>query len=68
MSTEDEDPPKRMTPQERQQAKRQERLDAVQEQIDSGSLTVRKVTPEEQAAWEERQRNRPPSAKGRRRR
>lgn len=67
MADEAEDPPKRMTAQERQQVKRQERLDAVQEQIDSGSLTVRKITPEERAAWEERQRNKPPAPPRRRR-
>lgn len=66
MTDEAQEPPKRMTAQERQQVKRQERLDAVQEQIDSGSLTVRKVSEEERAEWEERQRNRPPAPRRRR--
>lgn len=61
-----EEPPKRMTPQERQQAKRDERLANVQEQVDNGSLTIRKVSDEERAAWEEKQKNRPPNPRKRR--
>ena len=62
----DDEPPKRLTPQERQQLKREERLQAVQDQVDSGSLTIRQVSPEERAAWEERQKNRPPNPRKRR--
>jgi hypothetical protein len=32
---------------ERQEQKRKEKLELVQEQVDSGSLVIRKMTPEE---------------------
>jgi hypothetical protein len=35
------------TQQERAAEKRQQKLEAVQEQVRSGSLTIRKMTPEE---------------------
>ena len=48
--------------QERQQDRRQAKLDEVQRQIDSGSLTVRQMTPEER----ERNKPRPPKEKPKR--
>ena len=42
------------TERERQEAKRDERLESMREQIASGDLTVRQMTPEERARWEER--------------
>jgi hypothetical protein len=38
------------TARERQEQKRLEKLELVQEQIDSGSLTIRKMTDEERKA------------------
>jgi len=35
----------------REQKRRKEKLAAVQEQIDEGSLTIRKMTPEERAKY-----------------
>ena len=39
------------TQREKADEKRQEKLDAVQEQVDSGSLTIRKMTPEERKKY-----------------
>ena len=35
---------------ERQQKRRQEKLDQIKEQVDDGSLVIRKMTPEERKA------------------
>ena len=35
---------------ERQQKKRQEKLDTIKQQVDDGSLVIRKMTPEERKA------------------
>ncbi len=47
----DEDPPApaRITPAQRAQMKRDEKLAHVQEEIDSGRMKTRKLTPEEMA-------------------
>jgi hypothetical protein len=37
------------TPQERAEQKRREKLDLIREQVDSGKLTIRKMTPAERA-------------------
>jgi hypothetical protein len=50
-------PPK--TPRERADEKRQAKLDLIQQQIKDGSLTVRKMTPEEKKASEARDRPEP---------
>ena len=47
-------PPK--TPRERADEKRQAKLDLIQQQIKDGTLTVRKMTPEEKKASESRER------------
>ena len=47
------------TPAERAAAKRQEKLDDIQEQVDSGRLTIRKLTPEELAQLDQRSAERP---------
>jgi hypothetical protein len=39
------------TQRERADEKRQEKLEAVQEQVDSGSLTIRQMTPEERKKY-----------------
>ncbi len=39
------------TQREKAEARRQEKLDAVQEQVDSGSLTIRKMTAEERKKY-----------------
>lgn len=38
------------TQRERNDEKRREKLAAIQEQVESGTLTIRKMTPEERAA------------------
>jgi hypothetical protein len=43
-------PPARMTAQQRSAAKRDQKLADVQEQIEEGRMTVRKLTPEEMEA------------------
>ena len=48
------------TPQERAEEKRRQKLEEMQEQIRSGSLVVREMTPEER----ERNKPRPPRPKG----
>ena len=39
------------TPGQREQAKREEKLESMKEQIEDGSLTVRKMTDEEKAKF-----------------
>ena len=43
------DPPARLTAAQRAQVKREQKLVDVQEQIDDGRMTIRKLTPEEMA-------------------
>jgi hypothetical protein len=43
------------TPRERQEEQRQAKLDAVQEQIESGSLVIRKMTKEERKKFPPRE-------------
>lgn len=43
------DPPARMTAAQRAAVKRDQKLADVQEQIDDGRMTIRKLTPEEMA-------------------
>jgi hypothetical protein len=50
-------PPK--TPRERADEKRQAKLDLIQQQIKDGSLTVRKMTPDEKKASDARERPEP---------
>jgi hypothetical protein len=50
-------PPK--TPRERADEKRQAKLDLIQQQINDGTLKVRKMTPEEKKASEQRERPEP---------
>jgi hypothetical protein len=53
------------TQRERDAERRQEKLAQVQEQIDNGSLTIRKMTDEERARWAARpKRPRKPRARG----
>jgi hypothetical protein len=52
------------TQRERAEAKRQEKLKAVEEQVAEGSLTIRQMTPEEKAKYPKRER--PPQAKRKR--
>jgi hypothetical protein len=52
------EPPARKTPAERAAAKRQEKLDDIQEQVDEGRLTIRKLSDEEMAAFEKRRAER----------
>ncbi|HVW18096.1 MAG TPA: hypothetical protein VHB30_07590 [Solirubrobacteraceae bacterium] len=56
-------PPK--SAREREEAKRQEKLDAMRKQIDEGTLVVRKMTPEEREASLARPRKDPPARRGR---
>ena len=52
-------PPK--TAREREEIKKREKLEAMQKQIDDGSLVVRKMTPAEKKASEARpKKERPP--------
>jgi hypothetical protein len=48
------DPPARLTAAQRSQAKREQKLADVQEQIEEGRMTVRKLTPEEMEAHAKR--------------
>ena len=59
----DDAPPARLTPAQRQQLKREEKLADLQGQIDSGALTVRQLTPEEAAEQEKLRAQRPPPRK-----
>lgn len=56
-------PPK--SAREREEAKRLEKLEAMQKQIDEGSLTVRKMTPEEKKASDARPKKEPRPRRGR---
>jgi hypothetical protein len=49
MSTENRPPPK--TTRERAEAKHQEKLDLVQEQVENGSLVIRQMTDEERRQY-----------------
>jgi DNA-binding protein H-NS len=42
------------TQREREQAQREEKLDRMKEQVDDGSLTIRKMTAEEKARFKPR--------------
>ena len=44
---ESKDPPARTTPAQRAQAKREQKLADVQDEIESGRMTTRQLTPEE---------------------
>jgi hypothetical protein len=57
-------PPK--TQREREAEQRQMKLDRIQEQVDEGSLVIRKMTDEERAGFDSARRNRE-GAKGKRR-
>jgi hypothetical protein len=58
-------PPK--TQREREAEQRQQKLDRIQEQVDDGSLTIRKMTDDEREKFESKRRDRPadPSSKRR---
>jgi hypothetical protein len=58
-------PPK--TQREREAEQRQLKLDRMQEQVDEGSLVIRKMTDEERARFESARRNRPQNANAKRR-
>jgi hypothetical protein len=58
-------PPK--TQREREAEQRQMKLDRIQEQVDDGSLTIRKMTDEERARFESKRRTRPSGANAKRR-
>jgi hypothetical protein len=58
-------PPK--TQREREAEQRQMKLDRIQEQVDDGSLTIRKMTDEERARFDSKRRPRPEGANGKRR-
>lgn len=45
----EKEPPARVTPAQRAQQKRDEKLKSVQDEIDSGRMTTRQLTPEEMA-------------------
>jgi len=45
--TEEPAPPTRTTPAQRAQQKREDKLASVQEELDSGRMTTRQLTPEE---------------------
>ena len=54
----DGNPPARLTPAQRQQAKRAEKLAHVQEELESGRMTTSRLSPEEMAAHAARQAER----------
>ena len=56
-------PPK--TAREREEAKKQEKLENMQRQIEEGSLVVRKMTPAEKKASEARPKKERPARRGR---
>ena len=56
-------PPK--TAREREEAKKAEKLEAMQKQIEAGSLVVRKMTPEEKKASDARPKKEPRKPRGR---
>ncbi len=49
-----EEAPKKLSPAERQQLKREEKLQDIKEQINSGDLKVRKPTKKELEEWKKR--------------
>ena len=55
----DEQPPTRLTPAERAQRKREEKLAELQKDIDTGRLTVRQMTDEEKGAFDAAREARP---------
>ena len=55
------------TVREQQDKRREEKLKQVQEQVDEGSLVIRKMTDEERARFESARRNRPQNANAKRR-
>jgi hypothetical protein len=58
-------PPK--TQREREAEQRQLKLDRMQEQVEEGTLVIRKMTDEERARFESKRRDRPQSANAKRR-
>jgi hypothetical protein len=58
-------PPK--TQREREAEQRQLKLDRMQEQVEEGTLVIRKMTDEERARFESKRRERPQSANAKRR-
>jgi hypothetical protein len=58
-------PPK--TQREREAEQRQLKLDRIQEQVDDGSLVIRKMTDEERAHFETARRGRAQGSNGKRR-
>jgi hypothetical protein len=58
-------PPK--TQREREAEQRQLKLERMQEQVEEGSLVIRKMTDEERARFESKRRERPQSANAKRR-
>jgi hypothetical protein len=56
-------PPK--TQREREAEQRQLKLERIQEQVDEGSLVIRKMTDEERARFQKARRDRPDGAKRR---
>jgi hypothetical protein len=58
-------PPK--TQREREAEQRQLKLERMQEQVDDGSLVIRKMTDEERARFESTRRDRPQNANAKRR-
>jgi hypothetical protein len=58
-------PPK--TQREREAEQRQLKLDRMQEQVEEGTLVIRKMTDEERARFESKRRDRPQNANAKRR-
>jgi hypothetical protein len=58
-------PPK--TQREREAEQRQLKLERMQEQVEEGTLVIRKMTDEERARFEKRRRDRPQTANSKRR-
>jgi hypothetical protein len=58
-------PPK--TQREREAEQRQLKLDRIKEQVDDGSLVIRKMTDEERARFESKRRDRPQGSAAKRR-
>jgi hypothetical protein len=58
-------PPK--TQREREAEQRQAKLERIQEQVDEGSLVIRKMTDEERARFESKRSSRPQGAGAKRR-
>ncbi|MBA2505343.1 MAG: hypothetical protein H0V29_05285 [Thermoleophilaceae bacterium] len=64
----DEEAPKKLSPAERQQLKREEKLQDIKEQISAGDLTVRKPTKKELDEWKKRAAEREKNPKPKKRR